>query len=78
MKCANCLRGNPESNYYCDYCGGNLKDLPNSRYTKYGERDKYILYIAVLDDNSKDVGYFSPYKSKKRVASTNEKIKNDN
>lgn len=77
MKCTNCLRENPERNYYCGYCGYNLKGLPTGKYKRDNERVKFVLNIEVLEDNSKDIDYFLPYRSKKGDESSNERIKND-
>lgn len=81
MKCTNCLKENPERNYYCTYCGYNLKNLSmNKNKTlnrKLNERYKYVLHIEALEDSSRDIDYFLPYRSKKGDEIKNEGSKNN-
>lgn len=60
--CDVCKTENESRNYYCSYCGKQLKEFNKSK--RYGERNKHFYSLpCVIDDSSEIIkDSFAPYR----------------
>jgi len=65
VTCQNCGKENSERNYYCRYCGKQIKECFVSK--RYGHRNPKFLNLECLSDSNEEVVHingYTPYESK--------------
>lgn len=63
--CPYCGKENDSRNYYCSYCGNQVKDFHKSK--KFGKRNKHFFDLKCVVEDSEPVVHvngFTPYNSK--------------
>ena len=64
IKCEHCGTENDDRNYYCGWCGNLIKEMLVSK--KYTEKYNYLFNLEIVEDDSRDIDNYAPYRSKKK------------
>ena len=63
LECPNCKTKNNERNYYCNWCGAILRENAG-KSKKLKEKYDYLFNLPIVEDDSRDIDSFAPYRSK--------------